>query len=43
MKAFMNLRAAVISRVWRGESATPEQIRKIAEAINAAAKAIDEL
>ncbi|MGC2300667.1 MAG: PadR family transcriptional regulator [Acidobacteriaceae bacterium] len=43
MKAFMNLRAAVVARVWRGESATPEQIRKIAEAINAAAKAIDEL
>jgi DNA-binding PadR family transcriptional regulator len=43
MKAFMNLRAAVVARVWRGDSATPEQIRKIAEAINAAAKAIDEL
>jgi DNA-binding PadR family transcriptional regulator len=41
-KAFMNLRSAVIARVSRGE-ATAEQIRKIAEAINAAAKAIDEL
>jgi len=34
MKAFMNLRGAV---------ATPEQIQKIAEAIHAAAKTIDEL
>ena len=42
MKAFMNLRAAVVARVWR-RSVTPEQIRKIAEAIDAAAKAIDEL
>jgi len=41
-KAFMNLRSAVITRVSRGE-ATAEQIRKIAEAINAAAKTIDEL
>jgi DNA-binding PadR family transcriptional regulator len=41
MKAFMNLRSAVMARVSR--SATPEQIRKITEAINAAAKAIDEL
>ncbi len=43
MKAFMNLRAAVVARVSRGESATPEQIGKIAEAINAAARAIDAL
>ena len=42
MKAFHNLRGAVIARVSR-ESATAEQIRKISEAINAAAKAIDEL
>ena len=41
MKAFMNLRGAVVARVSR--SVTPEQIRKITEAINAAAKAIDEL
>jgi DNA-binding PadR family transcriptional regulator len=41
MKAFMNLRGAVAARVSR--SVTPEQIRKITEAINAAAKAIDEL
>ena len=42
MKAFMNLRAAVVARVWR-RSVTPEQIKKIAEAIDAAAKTIDEL
>ena len=42
MKAFMDLRGAVIARMWR-RNATPEQIRKIAEAIHAAAKAIDEL
>ena len=41
MKAFMDLRGAVIARMWR-RNATPEQIRKIAEAIHAAAKAIDE-
>jgi DNA-binding PadR family transcriptional regulator len=41
-KAFMNLRSAVIARVSR-EGMTADQIRKIAEAINAAAKAIDEL
>ena len=41
MKAFMNLRGAVGARVLR--NATADQIRKIAEAINAAAKAIDEL
>jgi len=42
MKAFMNLRSAMMARVSRG-TATAEQIRKITEAINAAAKAIDEL
>ena len=42
MKAFGNLRGAVIARVSR-ESVTAEQIVKITEAINAAAKAIDEL
>jgi DNA-binding PadR family transcriptional regulator len=42
MKAFMNLRGAVMARVTR-ESIKPEQILKITAAINAAAKAIDEL
>jgi DNA-binding PadR family transcriptional regulator len=42
MKAFMNLRSAVMARVSR-ENTKPEQIIKITEAINAAAKAIDEL
>ncbi len=42
LKAFMDLRGAVISRVWR-RNATPEQIKKIAEAIHAAAEAIDKL
>lgn len=42
MKAFHNLRTAVVGRVSR-ESVTAEQIRKISEAINAAAKAIDEV
>lgn len=42
MRAFMNLRGAIAVRLHR-ENVTPEQIRKIAEAINAAAKAIDEL
>ena len=42
MKAFMDLRGAVMSKVWR-RSASPEQIQKIAEAIHAAAKVIDEL
>lgn len=41
MKAFMNLRGAVMARVSRG-TVKPDQIRKITEAINAAAKAIDE-
>jgi len=39
LKAFMNLRGAVAARVLRGP--TPEQIARITEAINAAAKAID--
>jgi DNA-binding PadR family transcriptional regulator len=42
MKAFGNLRGAVMARMARG-NAKPEQIQKIAEAINAAAKTIDEL
>jgi len=42
MKAFMNLKGAVVARVSR-ESVTADQIKKITEAINAAAKAIDEL
>jgi len=42
MKAFVNLRRAVIARVVR-ETVTPEQIRKITDAINGAAKAIDEI
>jgi DNA-binding PadR family transcriptional regulator len=42
MKAFMDLRGAVMSKVWR-KSASPEQIKKIAEAIHAAADAIDKI
>jgi len=42
MKAFMNLRGAVMARVSR-ESVKPEQIKKIVDAVNAAAKTIDEL
>ncbi|MFZ0633370.1 MAG: PadR family transcriptional regulator [Acidobacteriaceae bacterium] len=42
MKAFMNLRGAVMARVARG-NATPEQISRIVEAIDAAAKTIDRL
>jgi DNA-binding PadR family transcriptional regulator len=42
MKAFMNLRSAVMARVSR-ESIKPEQIAKITDAINVAAKTIDEL
>ncbi len=41
MRAFMNLGSAVRARASR--SLTEEQVRKIAEAIDAAAKAIDEL
>lgn len=42
MKAFQNLRGAIVARVSR-ESVTAEQIRKISEAINKAAQTIDEL
>ena len=42
MKAFMDLRGAVLARMARG-NLTPEQTSKIAEAIHAAAKAIDQL
>jgi DNA-binding PadR family transcriptional regulator len=42
MKAMHNLRGAILARVFRG-NASPEQIRKIIEAVNAAAKAIDQL
>lgn len=42
MRAFMNLRGAVKSRVTR-PGLTAEQLKKIAEAINNAAKAIDDL
>jgi len=42
MKAMHNLRGAIMARVFRG-NATPEQIAKITEAVNAAARAIDEL
>ena len=42
MRAFMNLRGAVRSRLSR-EGVTTEQLKKIAEAIDAAAKAIDEM
>jgi DNA-binding PadR family transcriptional regulator len=42
MKAFQALRGAVIARVSR-ESVSEEQIARIAAAINAAAKSIDEL
>jgi DNA-binding PadR family transcriptional regulator len=42
MKAFINLRNAVAARTTR-ESITAERIRKIAEAINAAARTIDEI
>jgi len=42
MKAFLNLRGAVVARVSR-ESVKPDQLKKITDAINAAAKAIDEL
>jgi DNA-binding PadR family transcriptional regulator len=41
MKAFMNLRRAVMARMVRG-NISPEQINKIAEAIESAAKSIDE-
>ncbi len=41
LQAFANLRHAVMGRMWR-RNITPEQVRKIAEAVNAAAKAIEE-
>jgi len=41
MEAFANLRHAVMGRMWR-RNLTPEQLRKIAEAVNAAAKTIEE-
>jgi DNA-binding PadR family transcriptional regulator len=42
MKAFMNLRSAVMARVAR-QSAGPELIQKIAQTIDQAARTIDEL
>jgi len=42
MKAFMNLRSAIGARLVRG-AITPEQIQKLAEIVNQAAKSIDEL
>jgi hypothetical protein len=42
MKAFMNLRRAVVGCVSRG-NVTPEELRKIADAIDASAKTIDEI
>lgn len=42
MKAFMDLRGAVASKVWR-RNASPEQIKKVAEAIHKAAEEIDKL
>ena len=42
MRAFFNLRGAVRARLSR-EGVTQEQLHKIAEAINAAAKSIDEM
>ncbi|WP_158823735.1 PadR family transcriptional regulator [Granulicella sp. S156] len=42
LKAFGNLRNSAVARLSRA-SVTPEQIRKIKEAIDAAAKSIDEL
>jgi DNA-binding PadR family transcriptional regulator len=41
MEAFSNLRHAIGARMWR-RNLTPEQVKKIAEAVNAAAKAIEE-
>jgi len=42
MKAFKNLHDAVVARMLRG-NVTPEQISQIAEAMNAAARTIDDL
>lgn len=41
MEAFANLRHAVMGRMWR-RNITPEQVTKIAQAINAAAKIVEE-
>jgi DNA-binding PadR family transcriptional regulator len=41
MEAFANLRHAVMGRMWR-RNITPEQVKKIAEALNAAARVIEE-
>lgn len=42
MRSFMNLRGAVEARVQR-EGLTPEHLKKVVEAINTAARTIDEL
>jgi DNA-binding PadR family transcriptional regulator len=42
IKAFANLRHAVMGRMW-GRSMSPEKLKKIADAVNEAAKAIEEL
>lgn len=42
MKAFANLRHAVMGRLWGGHL-SPEKVKKIADAVNAAAKAIEEM
>jgi DNA-binding PadR family transcriptional regulator len=42
MEAFGNLRHAVMGRMWR-RKLSPELVEKIAEAVNAAAKAIEEM
>ena len=42
MKAFMNLRGAIWARLSRGH-ATPEQIQRLVEIVNKAAKEIDQL
>ena len=41
MEAFSNLRHAIGARMWR-RNLTPEQVKKIAETVNAAARAIEE-
>lgn len=42
MRAFLNLRGAIRARMVRGRI-TPEQMKRIAEAVNAAAESIDKL
>jgi len=42
LRAFANLRHAVMGRIW-GRGMSTEKLKKIAEAINAAAKTIEEL